>query len=143
MYPLYVLNQAHPCDGRDLLWVGFDATLGDDETQQHTPRDPENALRGVELNVVFSEFCEGLLKVGYNLVSLFGLDHDVVHVGLNGSPDEVSETLEHTTLVRSPCVLQTKQHCDIAERSEWGDERCRELVRLFHRDLMVPEVRIK
>ena len=117
--------------------------LGDDETQQHTPRDPENALLRVELNVVCSEFCEGLLKVSYDLVSPFGLDHDVIYVGLNGSPDEVFETLEHTMLVRSPSVLQTEWHCDVAEQSEGGDERCHELVKLFHHDLMIPGVRIK
>ena len=50
-------------------------------------------------------FCKGLLKVGDELVRPIGLDHDVVYVGLNGSPDEVSETLEHTTLVHSPYVL--------------------------------------
>ena len=105
LYPLYVLNWAHPCDGRDLLWVGFDATLIDDETKQHTPQDSENALLRVELNAISSEFCIGLLKVGYDLVSLFGPDHDVVHVGLNSLPDEVLETLEHTMLVRSPSVL--------------------------------------
>ena len=33
LYPLYVLNRAHPCDGRDLLWVGFDAMLEDNEAQ--------------------------------------------------------------------------------------------------------------
>ena len=38
--PLYVLNWAHPCDGRNLLWVGFDATLGDDEAEQHAPSGP-------------------------------------------------------------------------------------------------------
>ena len=76
-------------------------------------------------------FCEGLLKVVYDLVSLFGLDHDVIHVGLNGSPNEVPETLEHTTLVRSPSVLQIEWHYNVAERSEWGDERCHELVELF------------
>ena len=32
LYPLYVLNRAHPRDGRDLLQVVFDATLGDDKT---------------------------------------------------------------------------------------------------------------
>ena len=79
--------------------------LRDDKTQQHTPWDPKNALLGVELNAICSEFCEGLLKVGYDLVSLFGLDHDVVHVGLNGPPDEVPKTLEHTTLVCSLIVL--------------------------------------
>ena len=58
-------------------------------------------------------------------------------------PDEVPETLEHTTLVCSPRVFQTERHRDIAERSEWGDERRHELVGLFYVDLMVPEVRIK
>ena len=106
LYPLYVLNQAHPCDGRDLLWVGFDATLGDDKTKQHTPRDPKNALLGIEFDAICSELCEGLLKVGYDQVSPFGLDHNVIHVGLNGSPAEVPETLEHTTLVQSHCVFR-------------------------------------
>ena len=105
LYPLYVLNRTHPHDGRDLLWVGFDAMLGDDETQQHTPWDPKNALLRVELNAICSEFCKGLLKVGYDLVSPFGLDHDVVHVGLNGSPNEPPETFEHTMLVCCPSIL--------------------------------------
>ena len=55
------MDRAHPHDGRDLLWVGFDATLGDNKTQQHTPWDLENALLEVELNAVCSEFREGLL----------------------------------------------------------------------------------
>ena len=33
LYPLYVLNRAHPCDGQNFVWVGFDAALGDDKTQ--------------------------------------------------------------------------------------------------------------
>ena len=61
LYPLYVLNQAHPRDGRDLLWVGFDAMLGDDKTQQHTPWDTKNTFLGVEFDAVCLEFCEGLL----------------------------------------------------------------------------------
>ena len=105
LYLLHVLNRAHPCDGRDLLWVGLDAMLGDDETKQHAPRDPKNALLRVELNVVCSEFCEGPLYVSYDLFNLFGPDHDVIHVGLNGSSDEVPKTLEHTTLVCSPHVF--------------------------------------
>ena len=124
MYPLYVLNWAHPCDGRDLLRVGFDTMIGADETKQHTLRDPKNTLLEVELNVVCSEFCEGLLKVSYDLVSPFGLDHDVIHIGLKSPPDKVPETLEHTTLVCSPSILQTERHRDVAERSKWGDERC-------------------
>ena len=61
LYPLYVLNRAHPHDGQDLLWVGFDATLGDDKTQQHTPRDLENTFLEGEFDVVGSEFHGGLL----------------------------------------------------------------------------------
>ena len=53
------------------------------------PLGTPKTLLGVELNTFCLEFCEGLLKVGYDLVSPFGLDHDVVHVGLNGPPDEV------------------------------------------------------
>ena len=57
LYPLYVMNRAHPSEsGRDLLRVGFDATLGDDEIEQHTPRDPKNALFGIEFHAVCSEF---------------------------------------------------------------------------------------
>ena len=110
MYPLYVLNQAHPHDGQDFLWVGFDATLGDDETEQLAPRDPENALLGIKFDAVCSEFCKGLLKIGNEMVIPSGLDHDVVNIGLNGPPDEVLETFEHTTLVCSPNVLQAERH---------------------------------
>ena len=72
------------------------------------PWDPENALLGVELDAICLEFCKGLLKVDYELVNPSRLDHDVVHIGLNGSPDEVSEILEHTTLVCRPYVFQTE-----------------------------------
>ena len=84
--------------------------LRDNETKQHVARDPEDALLGIEFDAICSEFCKGLLMIGYKVVSSFGLDHDVINVGLNGLPDEVSETLEHTTLVCSPSVLQTEQH---------------------------------
>ena len=84
--------------------------LGDDETKQHAPWDPEDALLGVELNAICSEFCKGLLKVGHDLVSPFGLDHDVIYVGLNGLPNEVLEASEHIALVRSPNVLQSERH---------------------------------
>ena len=79
--------------------------LGDDETEQHNPRDPENTLLGIELDAICSEFCEGLLKVSYEQVSLFGLDYDVICVGLNGPPNEVPEAIEHTALVSGPSVF--------------------------------------
>ena len=103
--PFYVLNWAYSCDGRDFLWVGLNAVLGDDEAEKHAPRDPENTFFEIEFDVVRPEFRKDLLKIGNQVIGLFGLDYDVVDVGLNGSPDEVPETFEHTSLVRSPSVL--------------------------------------
>ena len=74
------------------------------------PRNPKNALLGIEFDAIRSEFCKGLLKISNEVVSPFGLNYDVVNVGLNGLPDEVPEAFEHTMLVHSPSVLQTKQH---------------------------------
>ena len=101
--------------------------LGDNEAEQHAPWDPENTFFGIEFDAICPEFRKGSFEVGDKVVGPFGLNYDVVDVGLNGSPDEVLETLKHTTLVCSPSILQTEWHCDIAERSKWGDERCREL----------------
>ena len=46
-------------------------------------------------------------KIGNEVVSPLGLDHDIIYVSLNGSSDEVPEILEHTMLVYSPCIFQT------------------------------------
>ena len=84
--------------------------LGDDEAEQHAPRDPENIFLRIEFDAIRSEFCKGLLKIGYVVVNPFGFDHDVINVGLNGLPNEVPEAFEHTALVCSPSILQTKRH---------------------------------
>ena len=89
--PFYVLNRAHSCDGQDFLRVGLNAALKDDEAEQHAPRDPENTFFEIEFDVVRPEFRKDLLKIGDQVIDLFGLDYDVVDVGLNGSPNEVSE----------------------------------------------------
>jgi hypothetical protein len=112
--------------------------LRDDELEQHTPWDPKNALLGVEFDVVLSKFLEGFFEVGHELVGLFGLDYDVVHVSLASLTDEFFEI--HTSLVCSSYVFEPERHHDVTERSKWGDERGRELVGLFHRDLMVSGV---
>ena len=44
------------------------------------------------------------------VVSPFGLNYDVVDVGLNGPPNEVPEAVEHTALVSRPSILQTERH---------------------------------
>ena len=80
--------------------------LGDDEAEQHAPRDPKNTLLGIEFDIVGSEFCEGLLKIGNEVVSLFGLNHDVINAGLNSPPDEVLEAFENTVLVCSPAFFR-------------------------------------
>ena len=108
--PLYVLNWAHPCDGRDFLWVGFDATLRDDEAEQHAPRDPKNTFLGIEFDAIRLEFCKGLLEISNEVVSSFGLNHDVINIGLNGPSDEIPESFEHTALLHSPSILQTERH---------------------------------
>ena len=80
--------------------------LGDDEAEQHAPRDLENTFLGA----IRSEFCKGLLKIGNEVVNPFGLNYNVVNVGFNGPPNEVPKAFEHTALVRSPSVLQTERH---------------------------------
>ena len=79
--------------------------LRNDETKQHAPRNPKNAFLRIEFDAVCSEFCKGLLKIGNEMVSLFGLDHDVINVVLNSPPNEVLETLEHTTLACGSNVI--------------------------------------
>ena len=40
------------------------------------------------------------------MVSPFGLNSDVVDIGLNGPPDEVPEAVEDTALVSCPSVFR-------------------------------------
>jgi len=79
--------------------------LRDHKTKQHTHWDPENTLLGVEFDAIRSEFCKGLLKIDNEVVSPFGFNYDVIDIGLNGPPDEVSEAFEHTLLVHSSSIL--------------------------------------
>ena len=58
-------------------------------------------------------------------------------------PDVLAEDLGHAPLVCGPCVSKTKWHGYIAVDAKWGDERSRELVGLFHLDLMVTGISIK
>ena len=51
-----------------------------------------------------------MFKIDDKVVSPFGLNYDVVDVGLNGLPNEVPKASEHTALVRSSNVFQTERH---------------------------------
>jgi hypothetical protein len=115
----------------------------DDEPEQHMPRDLKNALFKVEFDVVFLEFVEGFFKVSHELVGLFGLDYNVIHVCLNSLSDEIVETFEHASLVCCCCIFETERHANIAVRSERRDKRSHKMVGHFHRNLMVAEIRIK
>jgi len=107
------------------------------------PRGTPKTLLGVELDALLSETCEGNLQVTDEITGLPGLDYDVIHVGLNGSSDMFAKDLDHAPLVSSPCVSEAERHGYVAVHAEWSDERSRELVGLFHLDLMVTRIRIK
>ena len=62
---------------------------------------PKMQFSGLSLK----SFTQSFVKVCYDLVCLFGLDHDVIHVCLNGLPDEIPKMIDHAVLVRSPRVL--------------------------------------
>ena len=67
--------------------------LGDDEAEKHAPRELENTFLGIEFDAICSEFSKGSFKIGDKVLSPFGLNYDVVDIGLNGPPDEVPETV--------------------------------------------------
>ena len=46
-----------------------------------------------------------MLKIGNEVVNPLGLNYDVVDIGLNGPPDEVSKAFEHTLLVHSSSII--------------------------------------
>jgi hypothetical protein len=50
LYAFQVLDGPHASVGRDLLRVGLDAPLGDDEPQEHASGNPEDTLLGNELH---------------------------------------------------------------------------------------------
>ena len=58
--------------------------LGDDEAKQHSSRDPENTFLGIEFDAICPKFSKGSFKIGDKVVSPFGLNYDVIDVGLNG-----------------------------------------------------------
>ena len=104
---------------------------------------PKTHFLRIKLDALLPEAFEGYFQVIDEVTDLPGLDHDVVHVGLDGSPDVLAKDLGHAPLVRGPCVSKTEWHSHIAVHAEWGDERSRKLVGLFHLDLMVTGICIK
>ena len=137
------MDQAHVRDARDLLGVGLDPSLGYYEPEENASGDPEDAFFGVQSGSLGPEALECFIQVGHKAACLPGFDHDVIYVSLYRPAYEVPEDLEHTPLVCSPCVLKAERHGYVAKHSKRGDERSRELVRLFHLNLVVSGIRIK
>jgi hypothetical protein len=65
--------------------------LRDDESEQHTSWDPENAFSGLSFMPFSRSFLKVFFKVGHELVDLFGLDHDVIHICLDGLSNEIAK----------------------------------------------------
>ena len=88
----------------------------------------ENALLGVELDIVSVEIGECLAQVVEEGVLLFGFDEDVVDIDLDVAPNLFAESILHHALVRSTCVLEPEGHCGVAVDAMWRYEGCFVLV---------------
>jgi len=137
------MDRAHVRDGRDLFGVGLDPSLRHYEPEEHASGDPKNTFFGVQSDSFSPKASECLIQVGHKAACLPGFDYNVIYVSLYRSTYEVTEDLEHTLLVCSPYVLKAERHGYITKHSERSDERSRELVGLFHLDLVVPRISIK
>jgi hypothetical protein len=84
------------------------------------------------------ETSEHRFKVGKEVGGFPRLDYDVIDVGLDRAANVFTEHMVHASLVRRARVPQAERHGDIAVHAEGCDERSRELVGLFHPDLMIP-----
>src|SRR6185503_16805436 len=122
---------------------GLNASLGDDETQEHASRDSKHTLLGVELYPFGPKAIERDPKIGYQVVRLPEFHDNVVDICFYGSPYMILKYMDHTSLVRSSGVSKAKGHRDVAVHAERGNKRSRELVGLFHFDLMITGVCIK
>jgi hypothetical protein len=138
LYAFQVLDGPHAGDGRDLLRVGLDAPLGDVEPQEHASGDSEDTLLGIEFYTFRLETSECRFKVRKEVGGFPRLDYDVIDVGLDRSANVFTEHMVHAPLVRCTRIPQAKRHGNIAVHAKGCDERSRELVGLFHPDLVIP-----
>jgi hypothetical protein len=138
LYSFQVFDRPHVGDGRDFLRVGLDAPLGDDEPQEHASGDSEDTLLEIEFYALRLQTLECRFKVREEVGGFPRLDYDVIDVSLDRSADVLSEHVVHAPLVCRTCIPQTKWHSNIAVHAKRCDERSRELVGLFHLDLVIP-----
>jgi hypothetical protein len=120
------------------LRVGLDASLGDDEPQEHASGYSEDALLGIEFYTFGLETPECRFKVRKEVGGFLRIDYDVIDVSLDRSTNVFAEHVVHAPLVHRTRIPQTKWHSNIAVHAKSCDERSRELVRLFHPNLVIP-----
>jgi hypothetical protein len=107
------------------------------------PRGTEHAFFGVELYPFGSKAIECDPKIGYQVVRLPRFHNDIVDICFYSSPNMILKHVEHTSLVCGSGVSKAKGHREVAVHAERSDKRSRELVGLFHLDLVVTRIRIK
>jgi hypothetical protein len=98
---------------------------------------PKDTLLGIKLHAFRLETSECHFKVGKELGGFPRLDYDVIDVGLDRLANVFAEHMVHAPLVRRTRIPQAERHGDIAVHAEGCDERSRELVGLFHPDLVI------
>jgi hypothetical protein len=101
------------------------------------PRGTPKTLLGIELHALRSQTLECRFKVREEVGGFPRLDNDVIDVSLDRLADVLPEHVVHTPLVCRTCIPQAKWHSSIAIHAKRCDERSRELVRLFHLDLVI------
>ena len=102
------------------------------------PAGTPNTLGRVKHHLVYPEIIKGFPQIIYQGFLLPGLNHNIIHIGMNIAPNLVMKTILHTTLISCLGTLEPKGHRNIAEGSKGSDEGCLLLVLNCHFDLMVP-----
>jgi hypothetical protein len=106
LYSFQIFDRSHVGDGRDFLWVGLDAPLGDDEPQEHASGDSEDTLLGIEFHAFCSQTLECRFKVKEEVGGFPRLDNDVIDVSLDRSADVLPEHVVHAPLYVAPAFLK-------------------------------------
>jgi hypothetical protein len=105
LYSFQVFDRSHVGDGRDFLQVGIDASLGNDEPQEHASGDSEDTFLGVEFHALRPQTLECRFKVREEVGGFPRLDYDVINVSLDRSADVLSEHVVHAPLVCRTCIF--------------------------------------
>ena len=81
--------------------------------------------------------------LGFIQLLFFGLDDYVVNIDLDVSPNLLSETVLHHSLVGGTRVLEPEGHCCVTVDAERRDECCFVFVFFLHLDLVVARIGIQ